>query len=123
MKTKKYIVIVGEFDALLDCMDWQEYEYDTRAEQIMSADKLTTKTNRLELVERVTESDKPERIVLWCGVIVMTIIAFAMAIQRDRLTPMARIGETAINAGLCEQLDDGYKCLTIDGGMIFNEGE
>ena len=104
-------------------MDWQEYEYYTRAEQLIAADKFTTKNNRVKLSERITESDKPTRVVLWCGVIAMTIIAFAMAIQRDRLTPMARIGETAINAGLCEQLDDGYKCLTIDGGMIFNKGE
>lgn len=123
MKTKKYIVIVGEFDALLDCMAWQEYEYDTRAEQIMSADKLTTKTNRLELVERITESDKPTRIVLWCALILEVIIAVAFAFKIDRLTPMARIGETAINAGLCEQLDVGYKCLTIEGGMIFDRGE
>ena len=123
MKTKKYIVIVGEFDAGLDCMAWQEYEYDTRAEQIMSADKLTTKTNRLELVERITESDKPTRTVLWFGCCLMLGIAIATANKLDRLAPMARIGETAINAGLCEQLDDGYKCVTIDGGMIFNEGE
>lgn len=73
MKTTKYIVIVGEFDADLDCMDWQEYEYDTRAEQFAAADRLQTKKNRVKLSERITE------------------------------------------------MDDGYKCLTIDGGMIFGQ--
>jgi hypothetical protein len=74
MKTTKYIVLVGEFDADLDCMDWQEYEYDTRAEQLIAADRLQTKKNRVKLSERTTE-----------------------------------------------QMDDGYKCLTINGGMIFEQ--
>ena len=48
----------------------------------MSADKLTTKTNRLELVERITESDKPTRIVLWCALILEVIIAVAFRQHR-----------------------------------------
>ena len=119
MKTTKYIVLVGEFDADLDCMDWQEYEYDTRAEQLIAADRLQTKNNRVKLSERITESDRPTRIVLLCGYVIMAIIAGTFAYKIDRLATMARIGETAINAGLCEQIYDGYKCLTIDGGMIF----
>jgi len=102
MKTTKYIVLVGEFDADLDCMDWQEYEYDTRAEQLIAADRLQTKNNRVKLSERITESDKPTRIVLLCGYVIMAIIAGTFAYKIDRLAPMARIGETAINAGLCE---------------------
>lgn len=121
MKTTKYIVIVGEFDADLDCMDWQEYEYDTRAEQLAAADRLQTKKNRVKLSERITESDRPTRIVLLCAYIIMAIVAGIFSFKNDRLTPMAQIGETAINAGLCEQMDMGYKCLTIDGGMIFGQ--
>lgn len=121
MKTTKYIVIVGEFDAYLDCMDWQEYEYDTRAEQLIAADRLQTKNNRVKLSERITESDRPTRITLWFGLIAINIISLITAFNYNHIAPMARIGETAINAGLCEQMDDGYKCLTIDGGMIFGQ--